>query len=146
MPVAEWEEFVGLRLGYRRGSRCVSGCLCVGWDVGVFGGPTGKESQGFGGWAVWFGGVGDDHEAVTDEFHRLAGEMEVAAERAVEPLGSGAVVLDVVSCPAGAELLSPGREFTNEVGEALVVRVAPASARSAATRHHIAKRLVIAGS
>jgi hypothetical protein len=84
MPVAEWEEFVGLRLGYRRGSRCVSGCLCVGWDVGVFGGPTGKESQGFGGLAVWFGGVGDDRRVLTQTGARA--DVRVIA---VCPVGGG---------------------------------------------------------
>jgi hypothetical protein len=41
----------------------------------------------------------------------------------VESLQSGAVVLDVVACPAGAERVTLGCQLADEVGQALVVGV-----------------------
>jgi len=54
--------------------------LVSGVSGGLAGGPVGEEVQGFEGWAVGFGGVGDDYQPVAGQFHGFAGELEVADE------------------------------------------------------------------
>lgn len=74
--------------------------------------------------AVGFGAVGDDHQPIAGQFHGFAGEFEISDKGVVEAFGGGPVVLDVVTCPAGAELVASSRQFADKVGERLVVRIA----------------------
>ena len=62
--------------------------------------------------------------AVGGQVERFVAEGEVTDDRVVEPLGAGAVELDVVGGPADAELVAAGGELADEVGQAAVVGVA----------------------
>jgi hypothetical protein len=57
--------------------------------------------------------------AVGGQVERFVAEREVADDRVVEPLGTGAVELDVVGGPPDAELVAAG----GELGQCLDERV-----------------------
>jgi len=58
------------------------------------------------------------------KFERLEREGQIAYQRMVELLGTGAMELDIVCSPSHAELVAPRGQLADEVGQGAVVRVA----------------------
>ena len=62
---------------------------------------------------------------VAGKLERLVVELDVTHQRVVEPLAAGAVVAHVVGGPAETEVLAACGELPDEIGQVLVVGVAP---------------------
>src|SRR3954470_14837738 len=78
-------------------------------------GPAGEQSERLGGLRARFGRVGDDGQAVGEDFEPVEAELKLSHDRVVELLYALGVQADVVRGPQPAELVALGGELAHEV-------------------------------
>ena len=115
------------------------------------GGPAGEEREAVVVGCACVCAEGDQGQAwVGGQVHDFVGQVEVADDGMVEVLTSGAVQADVVGGPAGAEGVTAGGQFADQIGEGLVVGVAAGfgaqlATLSSAARSQSVEKVVGAG-
>src|SRR5699024_10642462 len=88
------------------------------------GGPGGEQTHGLLGLRAGLGRVDGEGQPVFGfHVHALVGQRHLPDHRMAEGLEPRTVMADIVSAPTATELVTAGRELTDEVVEFLVVRV-----------------------